>query len=79
MRLRRQKSLIHPSAGTNLVDMLHINEGNNMLLRDLGLTGSIIDVVTCKGGCVTSINITFITNDGKTYIVRLEDPPMTLE
>ena len=76
--LRHQKILRHPSASSNFVDTIDINKGSNVLLRDIGLVRSIIDVATCDGGCVASINITFISDYGKAYTARIEDFPMTL-
>ena len=58
--------------------MVHVDEGSNVILNDLGLAGSIIDVAICNGGCVASINITFISDNGKTYTVGIDDSPMTL-
>ena len=76
---RRQKSLRHPLAGHDFINMNLIDEGSNVFLNDLGPTGSIIDVATCNRGCVASINVTFISDDGKTYTVRIEDSPMMLD
>ena len=57
----------------------HVNEGSNVFLHDLGLVGSIIDIATRNKGCVTSINVTFISDYRNIYIIRIEYSPMTLD
>ena len=44
-----------------------------------GFSGTVIDVTACNGGCVASIDIAFVTDDGEANTIRIEYPPMAFD
>jgi hypothetical protein len=77
--LEAQKSLRHSGAGLHFLDMTHLHKGSNLGLHDIRPMGSIIYVAIHNMGRVTSINVTFVSNDGVVYTIRIEKSPMPLD
>ena len=59
--------------------MPHVDKASNMRFRYPGLSGTVIGVTACNRGCVVSIDITFVTNNGEANTIRIGDLPMALD